>query len=51
VHLVCRQCEQVTEVDQSAVAPLVLALEEREGFATDVGHLTVFGLCAACRGG
>jgi Fur family transcriptional regulator, ferric uptake regulator len=51
VHLVCRQCERITEVDQSAVTPLVLALEEREGFATDVGHLTVFGLCASCRGG
>ena len=51
VHLVCRQCEQITEVDQSAVTPLVVALEEREGFATDVGHLTVFGLCASCRAG
>jgi Fur family transcriptional regulator, ferric uptake regulator len=49
VHLVCRQCEQVTEVDQAAVLPLVVALQENQGFATDVGHLTVFGLCAACR--
>jgi Fur family ferric uptake transcriptional regulator len=50
VHLVCRQCERVTEVDQAAVRPLVIALEEHEGFLTDVGHLTVFGLCAACAG-
>jgi Fur family ferric uptake transcriptional regulator len=49
VHLVCRQCEQVTEVDQATVRPLVAALEQAEGFQTDVGHLTVFGLCAACR--
>jgi Fur family ferric uptake transcriptional regulator len=49
VHLVCRQCEQVTEVGQDAVSPLVVALEENQGFLTDVGHLTVFGLCAACR--
>lgn len=49
VHLVCRQCERVLEIDQSAVAPLVIALEEQEGFRTDVGHLTVFGLCADCR--
>ncbi len=49
VHLVCRRCEQVTEVDQSAVTPLVAALEEHQGFLTDVGHLTVFGLCAGCR--
>jgi Fur family ferric uptake transcriptional regulator len=49
VHLVCRECERVTEVDQAAVLPLVVALEERQGFLTDVGHLTVFGLCADCR--
>ena len=49
VHLVCRKCEQVTEVDEGAVAPLVAALEERQGFLTDVGHLTVFGVCSGCR--
>jgi Fur family transcriptional regulator, ferric uptake regulator len=49
VHLVCRECEQVTEVDKAAVLPLVVALEEDQGFLTDVGHLTVFGLCADCR--
>jgi Fur family transcriptional regulator, ferric uptake regulator len=49
VHLVCRQCGLVTEVDQAAVSPLVAALEEHQGFLTDVGHLTVFGLCSACR--
>jgi Fur family transcriptional regulator, ferric uptake regulator len=49
VHLVCQQCERVTEVDKSAAAPLVAALEQSEGFQTDVGHLTIFGLCATCR--
>jgi len=49
VHLVCRHCEVVSEVDQAAVGPLVTALEKHQGFLTDVGHLTVFGLCAACR--
>jgi Fe2+ or Zn2+ uptake regulation protein len=39
----------VTEVDQATVRPLVAALEENQGFLTDVGHLTVFGLCADCR--
>jgi Fur family transcriptional regulator, ferric uptake regulator len=51
VHLVCRQCERVTQVEQLDVRPLVLALEETHGFKTDVGHLTVFGLCAQCRAG
>lgn len=49
VHLVCRQCEQVIQVDQAAVGPLVVALEQSNGFQTDLGHLTVFGLCANCR--
>ena len=49
VHLVCRQCEQVIQVDQDAVGPLVVGLERSHGFQTDVGHLTVFGLCANCR--
>lgn len=49
VHLVCRQCEQVTEIDKAAVRPMMAALEQTEGFLTDVGHLTIFGLCAACR--
>jgi len=49
VHLICRQCEQVTEVDQATVRPLVEALEQSQGFLTDVGHLTVFGICSACR--
>ncbi len=49
VHLVCRQCERVTQVEQLDVRPLVVALEETHGFKTDVGHLTVFGLCADCR--
>jgi Fur family transcriptional regulator, ferric uptake regulator len=49
VHLVCRECERVTQVDQATVLPLVAALEEHQGFLTDVGHLTVFGLCSDCR--
>jgi Fur family transcriptional regulator, ferric uptake regulator len=50
VHLVCRQCERVTQVEPAAVRSLVDALLEQQGFATDVGHLTVFGRCADCRG-
>lgn len=49
VHLVCRDCDGVQEVDSSVVADLVRSLEEQKGFETDVNHLTVFGRCAACR--
>jgi Fur family ferric uptake transcriptional regulator len=49
VHLVCRQCERVTQVDPAAVGPLVTALDLEQGFEADVAHLTVFGKCAECR--
>lgn len=51
VHLVCRDCDGVQEVEPSAVTALVRVLEEQRGFETDVHHLTVFGRCATCRTG
>src|SRR5579859_7980858 len=49
VHLVCRDCDGITELDSAAVGPLVTALDSQYGFETDVGHLTVLGTCADCR--
>lgn len=49
VHLVCRDCDVVQEIDISAAGGLVAALKEQRGFETDVNHLTVFGRCADCR--
>jgi Fur family transcriptional regulator, ferric uptake regulator len=51
VHLVCRGCGSITQLAPAAVASLVRALDDDYGFETDVGHLTVFGLCAPCRAG
>ncbi len=51
VHLVCRDCERVTQVEPAAVRSLVSSLDAEHGFETDVGHLTVFGRCADCRAG
>jgi Fur family transcriptional regulator, ferric uptake regulator len=50
VHLVCRGCGAITQLDPVAVSSLVQALDAEYGFETDVGHLTVFGTCAQCRG-
>lgn len=50
VHLICRDCGTIAEVSPVTVAPLVQQLERNEGFVADVGHLTVFGTCATCRG-
>ena len=49
IHLVCRSCDGITELEPAAVRSLVSALEAEHGFETDVGHLTVFGTCAQCR--
>ena len=49
VHLVCRDCEKVIQIDPAAVGSLVTVLDADFGFETDVGHLTVFGRCADCR--
>lgn len=49
VHLVCRACGAIIQLEPSAVEPLVRALDADYGFETDVGHLTVFGTCADCR--
>jgi Fur family ferric uptake transcriptional regulator len=48
VHLVCRGCGSIQEVDPAAVGSLVSRLHDERGFQTDVGHLTVFGTCAEC---
>ena len=48
VHLKCRGCERVFDAEPEVFEPMVAALRERHGFEPDVGHLTVFGLCADC---
>ncbi len=48
VHLVCRGCDTVIEVDPSEIAPMVESLRHARGFVADVGHLTVFGECGDC---
>jgi Fur family ferric uptake transcriptional regulator len=49
VHLVCRNCGAILQLDPAIVGSLVTSLEAEYGFETDVGHLTVFGTCAECR--
>lgn len=48
VHLVCRSCGKITEVDPDVIEPMTATLQDAYGFTTDVGHLTVFGTCADC---
>src|SRR4249919_1231669 len=39
VHLVCSSCGRITQVPPDAVEALVSALDENNGFQTDLGHL------------
>ncbi len=48
VHLVCRGCGTITEVAPEVVTPMTDTLREEYGFTTDIGHLTVFGMCREC---
>jgi Fur family transcriptional regulator, ferric uptake regulator len=50
VHLVCRACGRVGEVDPELVRPVVERLAGERGFLADIGHMALFGVCADCGG-
>lgn len=50
VHLVCRGCGAVDEVTPEMLRPLAEQLAAQRGFATDIQHVALFGLCASCGG-
>ena len=50
VHLVCRSCGEVTEVEPAVLEPLVATLARERGFLVDVGHVALFGVCSGCEG-
>ena len=47
-HLVCRDCGATTPLDNDLFEPLRLTLKERFGFAAELEHLPVFGVCSQC---
>jgi len=49
LHLVCRGCGSITEADLDLARPLATAVRDSRGFETDLAHLSLHGLCAACR--
>lgn len=48
-HLVCRRCGKVIEAEYDAVAPLAERFRACYGFAVDLGHIVIPGLCTDCR--
>jgi Fur family ferric uptake transcriptional regulator len=49
VHLVCRSCGSITEVDPSVMRPVTDQLRQEQGFRVDVGHVSLFGVCGNCK--
>jgi Fur family ferric uptake transcriptional regulator len=49
LHLVCHSCGMVTELPTEVMDGLVADLADRSGFALDVSHLALSGLCASCQ--
>ena len=48
VHLVCRVCGRVSEMDSALLGPLAETLEREKSFLVDVGHVALFGVCGEC---
>lgn len=49
LHLVCHSCGEVTELPTELMDGVVAELAERSGFALDVSHLALSGLCVNCQ--
>jgi Fur family ferric uptake transcriptional regulator len=48
-HLVCRRCGESFAFEHQLLKPLQLRLLKKYGFAADVDHFAIFGLCQRCR--
>lgn len=47
-HLVCRVCGGNQELDLSVLEPLESDLRRRYGFAADLSHTAIVGVCSGC---
>jgi Fur family ferric uptake transcriptional regulator len=48
-HLHCHSCGHTWEIGDKEAAGIVGAIERRRGFAVDLSHVTIVGLCADCQ--
>ncbi len=48
-HLICRECGDVSSLDNTYLDGLATLLYEEVGFQADLGHFAIFGLCKACQ--
>ncbi|WEV77693.1 Fur family transcriptional regulator [Janibacter cremeus] len=50
LHLRCRDCGRVTEVDPALATPFADAVRGTTGFVADLTHMAIHGRCADCAG-
>jgi Fur family ferric uptake transcriptional regulator len=50
IHLVCRKCSRVIDADIRLLSSLGVELSGQYDFQPDLEHVSIFGLCADCRG-
>ena len=48
-HLVCRECGNVIDLDESVLSPLKESLLRDYQFIADLRHLGILGLCTNCK--
>jgi Fur family transcriptional regulator, ferric uptake regulator len=48
MHLVCRRCGGIEEADLKLAGALARGVSAEHGFVTDLGHLSLHGLCGGC---
>jgi len=48
-HLVCEVCGSIEEFHDDVLEPVRRVLEEKYSFEAHTDHLSVFGICQACR--
>ncbi len=48
-HLICRKCDQVTQIDHKYLDDLGVGIATATGFRADMDHFAIFGLCADCQ--
>ena len=49
IHLRCRECGDVTSLPLSAADEFVATVQARSGFAADMTHVGIQGLCQRCQ--
>ncbi len=48
-HLVCERCGARLDLDLGVVEPLERELRERYGFAPNLNHFAILGICQSCQ--